>query len=125
MAKSRCAHKSVVEFFFIPRHAHKTASASSTEVMRSKNSARATSHDDIVDVLPTDDSAEEELGSYDDNIDVALTQRKGKGKARIRIVSKDESEDGPKSDYGLLELLSPLESRLVVHTSSLRVSSEI
>ena len=82
-----------------PRRAHKTASGSSNEAMRSENSAGASSYDDIADALPTDDLAEEELGSYDDNIDVALAQRKGKGKARVRIESEDEAEDGDEEGY--------------------------
>jgi len=83
-----------------PRRAHKTASGSSNEVMRSENSAGVTSYDDVADALPTDDLAEEELGSYDDdNIDVALAPRKGKGKARVRIESEDEAEDGDEEGY--------------------------
>lgn len=82
-----------------PRRAHKTASGSSNEAMRSENSTGATSYDDIADALPTDDLAEEEFGSYDDNIDVALAQRKGKGKARVRIESEDEAEDGDEEGY--------------------------
>ena len=81
-----------------PRRAHKTASGSSNEAMRSENSAGATSYDDIADALPTDGLADEELGSYDDNID-ALAQRKGKSKARVRIESEDEAEDGDEEGY--------------------------
>jgi hypothetical protein len=83
-----------------PRRAHKTASGSSNEAMRSENSAGVTSYDDVADALPTDDLAEEELGFYDDDdIDVALVQRKGKGKARVRIESEDEAEDGDEEGY--------------------------
>jgi hypothetical protein len=67
--------------------------------MRSENSAGATSYDDIADALPTDDLAEEELGSYDDYINLALAQRKGKDKARVRIESEDEAEDGDEEGY--------------------------
>ena len=49
--------------------------------------------------MPTDDFAEEELGSYDDYINLALAQRKGKGKARVRIESEDEAEDGDEEGY--------------------------
>jgi hypothetical protein len=73
--------------------------------MRSENSpsGAGTSYDDIPDALPTDDLAEEDLASYDDNdydIDAApLAQRKGKGKARVRIESDDEPEDGDEDGY--------------------------
>jgi hypothetical protein len=46
------------------------------------------------DALPTDDLSEEEIGFYDDDVDVAFTPRKGKGKARVRVESDDEPEDG-------------------------------
>ena len=55
----------------------------------------ATSYGDIQDALPTDDLSEEEIGFYDDDVDVAFP-RKGKGKARVRVESDDEPEDGGK-----------------------------
>ncbi|KAI0288678.1 hypothetical protein BC826DRAFT_1036238 [Russula brevipes] len=60
---------------------------------------QATSYDDIQDSLPTDDVAEEEPGSYDDDFDVALAPRKGKSKSRARIGSDDEPEDGDEEGY--------------------------
>jgi hypothetical protein len=69
--------------------------------MRSENSpsAPATSYDDIPDALPTDDLAEEDLGSFDDDVDIAFAPRKGKGKARVRIESDDDPEDGDEEGY--------------------------
>jgi hypothetical protein len=69
--------------------------------MRSENSpsAPATSYDDIPDALPTDDLAEEDLGSFDDDVDIALAPRKGKGKARVRVESDVDAEDGDEEGY--------------------------
>jgi hypothetical protein len=46
--------------------------------------------------LPTDDLSEEEIGFYDDDVDVAFSPRKGTGNARVRVESDDEPEDGGK-----------------------------
>jgi hypothetical protein len=35
-------------------------------------------------------------GFYDDDVDVAFSPRKGTGKARVRVESDDEPEDGSK-----------------------------
>jgi hypothetical protein len=63
-------------------------------------SASATSYDDIQDI-PTDDFAEEELGSHDDDLDVAPAPRKGKGmiRSRPRVESDDEPEGGDEEGY--------------------------
>lgn len=65
--------------------------------------ASTTSYDDLQDSLPTDDLAEEELGSHDDELDVAPAPRPGKGKAtmrsRPRIESDDELDDGDEERY--------------------------
>jgi hypothetical protein len=63
--------------------------------------ASATSYDDLQDSLPTDDFAEEELGSHDDDVDVAPASRKGKGmmRSRPRIESDDELEGGDEEGY--------------------------
>jgi hypothetical protein len=53
---------------------------------------QATSYDDIQDNLLTDDVAEEEPGSYDDDFNVALAPRKGNSKSRGRIGSDDEPD---------------------------------
>jgi hypothetical protein len=61
----------------------------------------ASSYDDLQDSLPTDDLAEEELGSHDDDLDVAPAPRKGKGtmRSRPRIESDDELENGDEEGY--------------------------
>lgn len=85
-----------------PRRAHKAASRSYNEVTQSEigPSASGTSYDDIQDV-PTDDFGEEELGSHDDELDVAPSPRKGKGTTRShpRIDSEDEPEGGDEEGY--------------------------
>jgi hypothetical protein len=81
-----------------PQCAHKLASGSSNEFTRSESNpcTPATRCGDIQDALPTDDLSEEEIGFYDDDVDVAFAPRKGKGKARVRVESDDEPEDGGK-----------------------------
>jgi len=86
-----------------PKRAHIAASGPFNDVLQSEigPSASATSYDDLQDSLPTDDLAEEELGSHDDDIDVAPAPRKGKGtmRSRPRIESDDELEDGDEEGY--------------------------
>jgi hypothetical protein len=85
-----------------PKRAHKAASRPYNDVMQSEigPSASATSYDDIQDI-PTDDFAEEELGSHDDDLDIAPSPRKGKGttRSRPRIDSEDEPEGGDEEGY--------------------------
>jgi len=78
------------------KRAHKAASGSSNEVAQSEDGlgAAASSYDDIGDTLPTDDVAEDELASYDDEFEVAITPRRGKGRSHVRIESDDEAEAG-------------------------------
>jgi hypothetical protein len=80
-----------------PKRAHIAASGSFNEVLQSEvgPSASATSYDDLQDSLPTDDLAEEELGSNYDDLDVAPASRKGKGtmRSRPRIESDDEGDE--------------------------------
>jgi hypothetical protein len=61
--------------------------------------AAASSYDDIGDMLPIDDVAEDELGFYDEEFEVAITPRKGKGKSRTRIESDDEADAGDGEGY--------------------------
>ena len=86
-----------------PKRAHIAASGSYNDVLHSEigPSASATSYDDLQDSLPTDDLAEEELGSHDDDLDVAPAVRKGKGtmQSRPRIESDDELEDDDEEGY--------------------------
>jgi hypothetical protein len=86
-----------------PKRAHIAASGSYNDVFQSEigPSASATSYDDLQDSLPTDDFAEEELGSHDDNVDVPPASRKGKDimRSRPRIESDDEFEDGDEEGY--------------------------
>jgi hypothetical protein len=86
-----------------PKRAHIAASGSYNDVLHSEigPSASATSYDDLQDSLPTDDLAEEELGSHDDDLDVAPAVRKGKGtmRSRHRIESDDELEDDDEEGY--------------------------
>jgi hypothetical protein len=86
-----------------PKFAHIAASESSNDIMQSENglSASATSYDDVQDSVPTDEYAEEELGSQDDDPDVAPAPRKGKGtmRSRPRIESDDEPEGGDEEGY--------------------------
>ncbi|KAI9507748.1 hypothetical protein F5148DRAFT_75533 [Russula earlei] len=84
-----------------PKRAHRATSGSSNKVARSENGlgAAATSYDDIQDTLPTDDLAEEELASYDDDFDVTPAPRNGKGKSRSRIEYDEEPGDGDEDGY--------------------------
>jgi hypothetical protein len=86
-----------------PKRAHITASGSFNDILQSEigPGASTTSYDDLQDSLPTDDLAEEELGSHDDDLDVASAPRKGKGtmRSRPRIESDDELEDGDEEGY--------------------------
>ncbi|KAH9166748.1 hypothetical protein EDB89DRAFT_1910415, partial [Lactarius sanguifluus] len=80
----------------VTRHAHDGPSGSSND--QSDNGLTpATSYDDVPDSMPTDDFAEEELGSYDDDFGYTPAPPKGKGKAkapaRARIESDDDDED--------------------------------
>ncbi|KAH9018386.1 hypothetical protein EDB85DRAFT_2154520 [Lactarius pseudohatsudake] len=80
----------------VTRHAHDAPSGSSND--QSDNGLTpATSYDDVPDSMPTDDFAEEELGSYDDDFGYTPAPPKGKGKAkataRARIESDDDEED--------------------------------
>ncbi|KAH8981755.1 hypothetical protein EDB86DRAFT_416390 [Lactarius hatsudake] len=80
----------------VNRHAHDAPSGSSND--QSDNGLTpATSYDDVPDSMPTDDFAEEELGSYDDDFGYTPAPPKGKGKAkataRARIESDDDDED--------------------------------
>ena len=85
-----------------PKRAHVAASRPYNDVTQSEigPSASGTSYDDIQDI-PTDDFAEEELGSHDDDLDVAPAPRKGKGtmQSRPRIESDDELEGGDEEGY--------------------------
>ncbi|KAI9450606.1 hypothetical protein BJY52DRAFT_1301642 [Lactarius psammicola] len=79
------------------RRAHDAPSGSSNEATQSDNGLTpATSYDDVPDSMPTDDFAEEELGSYDDDFEDTPAPPKGKGKAkassRPRIESDEEDE---------------------------------
>ncbi len=58
-------------------------------------STSVTSYDDLRDSLPTDDFAEEGLGSHNDDLDVAPAPRKGKVTMRSRpqIESDDEGDE--------------------------------
>lgn len=76
---------------------HDAPSGSSNEATQSENGLTpGTSYDDVPDSMPTDDLAEEELGSYDDDFEETPAPLKGKGKAnassRARIESDDEDE---------------------------------
>lgn len=86
-----------------PKRAHIAASGSYNNVFQSEigPSASATSYDDLQDSLPTDDLAEEELGSHDDDVDIAPAALKGKGvmRSRPRVESDDELEDGDEEGY--------------------------
>jgi hypothetical protein len=84
-----------------PKRPHIATSESFNDVLQSEIGPGASSYDDLQDSLPTDDLAEEELGSYDDDIDVAPAPRKGKGtmRSRPRIESEDEVEDGDEEEY--------------------------
>jgi len=83
------------------KRVHKVASGSSNEVVQSEDGlgATASSYDDIGDTLPIDDVAEDELASYDDEFEVAITPRKGKGRSHVRIESDDEAEAGDGEGY--------------------------
>lgn len=79
------------------RRAHDAPSGSSNEATQSENGLTpATSYDDVPDSMPTDDFAEEGLGSYDDDFEDTPAPPKGKGKAkansRARIESDEEDE---------------------------------
>jgi len=95
-----------------PKRSHTAASKSPNEVAQSENglSGPATSLDDVQDSLPTDDLGDEEIGSYEDEFDVAPALRKGKGKSRARIESDGEDDD----DDGLVE--GPSIARLPSYT---------
>lgn len=90
-----------------PKRAYIAASGSYNDVLQSEigPSTSATSYDDLQDSLPTDDLAEEELGSHDDDLDVAPASRKGKGtmRSRPRIESDDELEDDDDDEDGYVE----------------------
>lgn len=78
-----------------PKRAPIAASESFNDVLQSEIGPSASSYDDLQDSLPTDDLAEEELGSHNDDLDVAPAPRKGKGpmRSRPRIESDDELDD--------------------------------
>jgi hypothetical protein len=86
-----------------PGRGHIAAFGSFNNVTQSENgpSASATSYDDMQDSVPTDDFAEEDLVSHDDDPDVAPAPRKGKGttRSRPRIESDDEPEGGDEEGY--------------------------
>ncbi|KAH9990639.1 hypothetical protein BJV74DRAFT_836942 [Russula compacta] len=85
------------------RAAHIVASRSSNEATQPEDglSGPATSYDDVQDILSAGALAEEDLGSYEDDFDIAPAPRKGKdkGKSRARIESDDEPEDGDEDGY--------------------------
>lgn len=94
-----------------PKRAHIAASRSYNDAMPSEigPSTSATSYDDIQDI-PTDDFAEEELGSHDDELDVAPAPRKGKGTIRSRPrVESDDELDGD-DEVGHVESLPVVKS---------------
>lgn len=108
-----------------PKRVHITASGSSNDVTQSESGpgASATSYDDIQDSVPTDNFAEEEFVSHDDDFDVTPATRKSKSKTRSRprIVSDDEPEDGDEEGYvealPVVKLPPSLRTRSVVEPS--------
>ena len=86
-----------------PMRAHIAASGSFNNALQSEiaPSASGTSYDDLQDSLPTDDLADEELGSHNVDFDITPALRKGKAtmRSRPRIESDDEFEDGDEEGY--------------------------
>ncbi|KAI9441835.1 hypothetical protein H4582DRAFT_1935330 [Lactarius indigo] len=81
----------------VTRHPHDAPSGSSND--QSDNGLTpATSYDDVPDSMPTDDFAEEELGSYDDDFNYTPAPPKGKGKAKATSRARIESDDDDDED---------------------------
>ncbi len=88
------------------RRVHDAPSGSSNGTTQSENglSLPATSYDDVPESMPTDDFAEEDLGSYDEDFDDTPALRKGKGKAKTSARARIESdEEGEYDDDGHVE----------------------
>jgi hypothetical protein len=90
-----------------PKRVHIAASGSSNDVIQSESGlgASATSYDDIQDSVPTDDFAEEELVSHDDDFDVTPARRMGKNKTRSRPRIESDDEPGDADEEGYVEAL--------------------